>query len=98
MQHIQCDPISLKKKKMECVLIFQWPVERVGGFKMADGEGATGTVEGGAGAMASAVDAVGSADGQGRPGGPGSPSSSGPGTLGTLGNPKALASQEKKMP
>ena len=96
MQHIQCDPISLKKKKMECVLIFQWPVERVGGFKMADGEGATGTVEGGAGA--SAVDAVGSTDGQGRPGGPGSPSSSGPGTLGTLGNPKALASQEKKMP
>lgn len=67
-------------------------MERVGGFKMADGEGATSTVEKGAGAMASAADAV------GRPGGPGSPSSSGPGTLGTLGDPKALASQERKMP
>lgn len=32
------------------------------------------------------------------PGDPGSPSSSGPGTLGTLGDPKALASQERKMP
>ena len=68
------------------------------GGRIQDGEGATSTVEKGTGAMASAADAVGSANRQGRPGGPGSPSSSGPGTLGTLGDPKALASQERKMP